>query len=97
MTNPNPDDFVSFDRIIGKEIGVLNIIEDKKIVRKEVINSTLILGNTTGVMFKLEEVNLTCVCSSLGAVTLCGENMSQLVNDSFVKSNDLREEYCSEG
>jgi len=29
-TNTRPDDFTSFDKIRGKEIGVLNILEDKK-------------------------------------------------------------------
>ncbi len=36
-TNPIPDDFVSFDRIIGKTIGFLNVLDDKRVVKKEVI------------------------------------------------------------
>lgn len=36
-TNPFPDDFVSFDRIIGKTIGFLNVLDDKRVVKEEVI------------------------------------------------------------
>ena len=35
--NEEPDDFVSFNRIYGKIIGVLNVLEDKKIVKEEII------------------------------------------------------------
>ena len=91
-TNPNPDDFVSFDRIMGKDIGVLNVLEDKRIVKKEVINDTgssLMMGD-----WSFTSWNQTCVCSSTGVLRICHHNKTILEEDTFIKQNDLKEEYC---
>jgi len=93
-TNPKPDDFVSFDRIVGKEIGVLNVLEDKKIVEKEVLNeSSFLEGNFS---IGLIDFNQTCVCSSTGSFKFCHTNKTILEEDTFIQQNDLREEYCND-
>ena len=38
--NKYKDDFVSFDLILGKDIGILNVVEDKKIIKEEVVDET---------------------------------------------------------
>lgn len=53
--NDLPDDFVSFDRILGKDIGVLNVLEDKKVVKEEIKEESTIFtifneSNVVGVM-----------------------------------------------
>ena len=90
-TNPTPDDFVSFDRILGKDIGVLNVLEAKKVVKEEVIDvneSRLILASGNWGFFR---INQTCVCSSTGVLQICGDDV---LNDTFIMQNDLKEEYC---
>ena len=97
ITNTEPDDFVGFDRIIGKEIGVLNVLDDKKIVKKEVLEElnvseiNLTAGNFT---FTFMEIIQTCVCTSNGILRICDVNETRLFNDTFIKNNDFREEYC---
>jgi len=74
---------VSFNQVIGKEIGVLNILDETKVV-KEVYNQT---NETT--------VSLTCVCSSNSILKVCGPNKEQLITDNFVTTNNLKEENCN--
>lgn len=38
--NLHKDDFVSFNRIVGKNIGYLNVLKDKRLVNEEVINKS---------------------------------------------------------
>jgi len=96
-TNSEPDDFVGFDRIIGKEIGVLNVLKDKKIVEKEIINdSDLAFGRETFTISGFIEFNQTCVCSSSGFLHFCHQNKTILEQDTFIQQNDLREEYCND-
>jgi len=98
ITNSVPDDFVGFDRIIGKEIGVLNVLDDKKIVKKEVVEElnltgiNLTIGNLT---ITFREINQTCVCSSSDILRICVENKTKLFVDTFIQQNDFREEYCT--
>ena len=87
-TNPRPDDFVGFDRIIGKEIAVLNVLEDKKIVKEEILSE---IG-----FFRLTTFDLACVCSSSGLLKLCHANKTILEEDTFIQQNDLKGEYCND-
>lgn len=93
-TNPTPDDFVSFDRIYGKDIGVLNVLEDKKVVKEEVVNESefLIEGDFGNITFFTK--NQTCVCSSTRFLQFCSQNETQLLTDTFILENDLKEKYC---
>lgn len=91
-TNSEPDDFVSFDRIMGKEIGVLNVLEDRKIVRKEVLRKTN--EEDLEITFEIVEINQSCFCSSSGVVEVCHQNKTLLEMDTFLQGNDFREEYC---
>jgi signal peptidase I len=93
-TNKKPDDFVSFDRILGKEIGVLNVLEDKKIVKKEIINESLF--EISNITIRFLEFNQTCVCSSSGFLKFCNSNKTIFEQDTFIQQNDLREEYCND-
>ena len=93
-TNPRPDDFVGFGRIRAKEIGVLNVLEDKKIIKKEIINSTeggfLATGNWSMKLVRFR----VCVCSSSGHLRFCYPDKTMLDEDTFIQQNDLKEEYC---
>ena len=96
-TNPLPDDYISFDRVQGKEIGVLNVLEDQKIVKKVIEESVIepeglfIVGNSTFITY-----SYYCVCSSTGTFQFCHHNKTQLLGDTFIQTNDLKEEYCGE-
>lgn len=87
------DDFKSFDYIDGKIIGVLNVLQEKKIVKREILNVTnssiFFSGNLTFV-----RTNQTCVCSSSGFLSFCSINRTQILEDTFIQQNDLKEEYC---
>lgn len=72
------DNFINFNQIFGKEIGVLNILEDKKVVKE----------------FFEEPLEQICVCSSNNILKVCYTDKDVLMNDSFVKENNLKEENC---
>lgn len=78
------DNFISFDQVFGKEIGVLNILEDKKVVTMPIDNE----GE--------ENITQFCVCSSNSLLKLCYTNRDILMNDSFTIINDLKEENCKD-
>ena len=95
-TNPIPDDFVGFDRIYGKDIGFLNVLMDKKVVKEEVINETTIslFIDTKIINFTFFKRLETCVCSTTGIIEVCHDNKTELQMDTFISENDLKEEYC---
>ena len=74
------DNFISFDRVYGKEIGVLNILDDKKIVTEQINIS--------------EDKIQYCVCSSNSLLKVCHTNKEELMTDNFVMNNNLKEENC---
>ncbi len=95
--NDYEDDLKGFNYIYGKTIGLLNVLEDKKVVREEVINETnksffkagdLTIGRLI--------INQTCVCTSTGFLQFCNQNRTQLLTDTFIMQNDLKEEYCKD-
>ncbi len=92
-TNPEPDDFVGFDRIIGKDIGVLNVLTDKKVVKEEVTNETII-----GSVFFVSNLTLidirTKLCSTECVLWQYIDEQKNYNNDSFVIANNLTEENC---
>lgn len=77
------DNFVGFDKIYGKEIGVLNILEDKKVVIEQT--------NGTEYNPKAEQI---CVCSSNNILKVCYTDRETLMSDNFVITNNLKEENC---
>ena len=74
----NFDEFITFNQIYGKEIGVLNILEDKKVVKE----------------LYTEPQEQICVCSSNNILKVCYTDRKILMNDNFVKENNLKEENC---
>ncbi|MCK9569235.1 S26 family signal peptidase [Candidatus Pacearchaeota archaeon] len=78
----NEDNFISFSQVYGKEIGVLNLLSDEKVVKE--INGSA-------------DYVLTCVCSSKNILKVCGPDKEQLITDNFVITNDLKEENCALG
>jgi hypothetical protein len=74
------DNFISFSQVYGKEIGVLNLLSDEKVVKE--INGSA-------------DYILTCVCSSNNILKVCGPDKEQLITDNFVTTNNLKEENCN--
>lgn len=75
------DQFISFSQVYGKEIGVLNILNDKKVIKELQSQAN-------------ESTALTCVCSSNSILKVCGPDKSLLMSDSFVITNNLKKENC---
>ncbi len=90
------DDFKGFEFIYGKTIGTLNVLEDKKIVKEEIINETINLtfkvtdNGTFGSIFIVGVV----LCSSKCALRYYPTEEMDYINDSFIRANDLTEENC---
>jgi signal peptidase I len=76
----NEDNFISFSQVYGKEIGVLNLLEEQKVVIENYNSS--------------ENLSLICVCSSNNILKVCGYDKTQLTTDNFVITNNLNEENC---
>jgi len=74
------DNFINFNQVLGKEIGVLNILDDQKVVKEIYNNKT--------------DTPLICVCSSNSILKVCGPDRGQLMTDNFVITNNLKEENC---
>jgi len=96
VTNPSPDDMIDFDRIAGKDIGHLDVLVDKKVVRQEFINETNVMDEefVAGDLV----LDVKCICSSSGLLKFCESviNIEKLKNDTFIQNNDFREEYCKD-
>ncbi|MDO8623328.1 MAG: hypothetical protein Q7R52_03705 [archaeon] len=74
------DFFIGFERIYGKEVGYLNILGDKKVI-KELYGAT--------------NKSITCLCSSKSVLKICGSDKDLLMSDEFVITNNLNEENCN--
>ena len=74
------DNFISFSQVFGKEIGVLNILDEKKVITET---------------YGQKSSSLTCVCSSNSILKVCGPDKTLLTSDNFVITNNLKEENCN--
>lgn len=90
-TNPNEDDITGFEFIRGKLIGTLNVLEEKKVLEERVENESYFSNQSR---FGIMVFRQYCFCSSTGILKICSNNRTQMLEDSFIISGSLKEEYC---